>query len=451
MTDAARVARLWRRVWHAFDGLAEDSLWGGALDALAVLSSVLTFFLLNRSLTQENYGALFGLYAVVAPLGSLTFAGPGLAVLQRRLRYKEEPSEILRSILSLTLTVGIATSSTALILGLLFIELTTIEIILIITSELLVSSTIFVCSRLVQAAVGYPAMVRVKMVVVVLKTTTVVGLFAMDALTIRNMAATYLLSYSCYLIWLLSRRLPSIGYEVRLGRPSTNVIRSSAVFAVPMAASSLQLDGDKFALNVFGFSADAGLYGAAYRVVQLGSLPLRVLGQAAFHRFLPDDGDSPGHHLRKSARLTAFMFVVGVFTAAALYFALPLLSFLFSEEFAEAENIVPWLVLFIPLVALSGTPMNGLLGLGRAKERAAVYLSSAGVAIVLYFLLIPGRGWEGAVIATISSELYLAIASWATIIHYQRVADRRRVQSPPSPERSSPGHRYSAPVTDQVR
>lgn len=426
-----RLRRAFARVWGAFDGLAEDTLWAGLLDVAAVLSAMFSFILLQQTLTRASYGALFGMYAVVSPLGSLTFAGPGLAVLQRRMRYGEDLNDILRSIMSLTLMIGTVMSVIAITLGLVFIDLSTAEIVLLVVAELFASSTIFVCSRLVQAAVSYPAMVRVKLVLVLLKTLSVGGLYLTGQLTVRNLAACYLISYSTYVTWLLTRRLPSIGYRIRLGRPSRNVLRSTAVFAVPMAASNLQLDGDKFALNVFNFSADAGLYGAAYRVVALGALPLRVVGQAAFHRFLPDDATSPGHHLRKAARLTGFMFCLGVATALAIYLASPLLDYLFVGEFDEAREIVPWLLFFIPLIALSGTPLNGLLGLGRAKERAAIYLSSAMVSLLLYGLLIPGRGWPGAVMATIGSEVYLAVASWVAIFHYQRVADRQRAAAPP--------------------
>jgi len=420
-----QLRRAFARVWGAFDGLAEDTLWAGVLDVAAVMSAVFSFVLLQQALNPASYGALFGLYALVSPLGSLTFAGPGLAVIQRRIRYEEDLNEILRSILSLTFMIGLATSVVAATLAVIFIDLTTLEILLIVASELLASSTIFVCSRLVQAAVSYPAMVRVKLVVVALKTLAVGGLYAFGILNVRNLAVCYLLFYSLYLVWLLTRRLPAIGYTVQLGRPSNSALRSTAVFAVPMAASNLQLDGDKFALNVFNFSADAGLYGAAYRVVSLGSLPLRVIGQAAFHRFLPDNAINSGHHMRKAARLTAFMFGVGVVTAGSIYLASPLLDYLFFGEFEEAKDIVPWLLFFIPLIALSGTPMNGLLGLGRAKERAAIYLSSAAVSLLLYAVLIPGRGWPGAVIATIGSEVYLAIASWIAIFHYQRIADQK--------------------------
>lgn len=415
---------LWARLWGAFDGLAADTIWGGLHDAFALVASMTSFLLLQQALSQAGYGALFGLYGLVGPLGSLTFAGPGLALLQRRFRYRQDPDEILRSFLSMTLVLGLGTSALAIGVAVVFIELTFVEIALVVAAELFANATIVVCARLVHAVVGYPAMVRVRLIVILLRLISVVGLYSLDALTIRNLAASYLVMYSGYVVWLLTRRLPAAGYRVALEWPTMRTTRSSAVFAVPLAASSLQQDGDKFALNAFDYGAEAGLYGAAYRIVHLGGMPLRVIAAAAFHRFLPDDAVGSSHHLRKSARLTAFMFLVGLLTAIAIYAALPIVDLLLSDEFAEAREIVPWLLPFLPLIALSGTPMNGLLGLGRAKERAAIFLSSAAVSVTLYVALIPGGGWRGAVAATIGSELYLAVASWVAIVYYQRLADR---------------------------
>lgn len=420
---------VWSRLWGAFDGLAGDTVWGGIHDGFALVASMTSFVLLQQALSQAGYGALFGLYGLVGPLGSLTFAGPGLALLQRRFRHGQDPDEILRSFLSMTLAIGMATSALAVGVALIFIELSPTEIALVVAAELFANATIIVCARLVHAVLGYPAMVRVRLVVILIRLVSVVGLYVFDVLTIRNLAGSYLILYTAYVIWLLTRRLPAAGYRVALERPTLRTAKSSAVFAVPLAASSLQQDGDKFALNAFNYTEEAGLYGAAYRIVHLGGMPLRVISAAAFHRFLPDDAVGSAHHLRKSARLTAFMFLVGLLTAVAIYIALPVLELLLSDNFAEARDIVPWLLPFLPLIALSGTPMNGLLGLGRAKERAAIFLSSAAVSVTLYVAFIPAGGWRGAVAATIGSELYLAVASWVAIVYYQRLADRERAEA----------------------
>lgn len=432
---------LFRRVWRAFDGLAEDTLWAGMHDLYAALAAMVSFLLLQRVLQDTEYGAFFGLYGIIGPLGSLTFAGPGLALLQRWYRHNQPHDEILKSFLSLTLTVGVLSAVFAFVVGLIFINLTPLEIALVIASELLATSTIFVCAWLVQIAAGFPAMTRVKMGMVTLKLIAVGGLWLTDSLSIRNLAASYVVLYSGYVAWLVLVRLPAAGYHFRLGAPPADAFRSSAVFAVPMMASSIQLDGDKFVLNAFNQEADAGQYGAAFRIILLGALPLRVLGQAAFHRFLPAGEDVDGYSLRRVVRLTAFMFGVGVTLSVMFYLAGPLVDLLLDDEFDEANSIVRWLLLFLPLLALSEIPLNGLLSLGRAKERAAVYLSSSFFSVVMYLLLIPGRGWEGAVMATIIAELYLVAAAWIAVFYYQRRADSDRA------ERLSPS---APPTTDGI-
>jgi O-antigen/teichoic acid export membrane protein len=418
-----------RRLWGAFDGLANDVMWSAALDVMAVFAALLSFTLFQLALPVESYGSYAGLYGLATTFSAITYSGPGLALIQRRVRFGDDLDDIQASFLSLALVAGVVSTVLAVGLSKLLIDLSWLEILLVTASELFANSIILVCSWLVQAAVDFPAMIRVRMGAVVLKLIAVPALYFTGSLTILNLGAAYLVLYGLFALWLIFVHLPAVGYNLSFGRPSPEAVRSSGEFAVPLAASQIQLDGDKVALNAFNLEFDAGLYAAAYRVVLLGTLPLRVIGQAAFHRFLPegDDGRS-GYHLRRSARLTAFMFAIGCVVAGAIYGVLrlaePLIDVLIQDEYAGAKDIIPWLILFIPLMAISSTPTNGLLGLGRTKERAAVYLSSALLSVVLYIALIPGRGWEGAVIATLASEAYLAVASWAAMVYYQRLHDR---------------------------
>lgn len=433
------VRTLLNRFWTAFDGLAEDTMWAGAHDLYASVVAMASFLMLQLVLPAEQYGAFFGLYGILTPLGSLTFAGPGLALLQRWYRYRQPRNEILTSFLSLTLLVGTVSSAVAIVVGLIFIELTPVEIVLIVLSELLATSTIFVCSWLIQIADDFPAMTRVKMGAVTLKLMAVVGLTVVGQLSIRNLAAAYLALYTLYVIWLLAGRLPRAGYQIRLQRPPVDAFRSSAVFAVPMVASGIQTDGDKFVLNAFDLRADAGQYGAAFRIISLGAMPLRVVAQATFYRFLPEAPSDDGANLRRVAHLTGLLFALGVGISFTLYLARPVIDLLLVDEYNQAITIVGWLLLFLPLTALGVGPTNGLLSIGRVRERAAVYLSSSAVSVVLYLLLIPGRGWEGAVAATLLAELYLVVAAWATLIYYQRKPASDAAPARPSMEPSSDG------------
>ncbi|MEL7155973.1 MAG: polysaccharide biosynthesis C-terminal domain-containing protein, partial [Actinomycetota bacterium] len=342
---------------------------------------------------------------------------------QRLLGEGDEPDAAFRSFLSLSLLAGLATTAVAIPLGIATLPLTPVEVTLIVGTEILTVAVVFLSGIAVQASSGFPAAIRVKGAVIPMRLGVLLLLWQFDALTIRNLAAGFGLCFSLYGVYLLKIHLPKHGYRPSLGRPSRLSIRSSFMFSAPMGASKLQTDADKYLLNLFRHNADAGLYGAAYRMVLLGTLPLLALETAAFQRFLPKGDGRPGLHLRRSVRMATLMFVASVAVSGALFLLLPWFDFLFAAEFKEAMDIVPWLLLLIPLISTSGTPLNGLLGLGLPDKRMWVYISAAAVSLVLYFSLIPAFSWEGALIATIVSEVYLSIAGWATLWHYQRRSD----------------------------
>jgi O-antigen/teichoic acid export membrane protein len=417
-------AGVWHKLWGAFDGLAVDTLWSGVHDFTQMITALTSFLLLQNVLEVEQYGAYAGLYGLLGTLGAMAFAGAGLALLQRLLGERDEPDTTLQAFLSLTLVLGVAGSLIVVVVGPIWLALTVTEIALLVIAELLCAGIVFVTAMLVQAASGFPAATRVKLVLIVLRLVVAVSLYVTGNLTIRNLAAGFCSLFAVYAIYLLLFHLPKHGYEVTFGRPGPLAIRSTTMFSIPMGAARLQTDGDKFLLNVFGFGFDAGLYGAAYRILQLGTLPLLALDTAAFQRFLPQGDGERGLHWRRATKLCSLMLVASCVVAVAAYLALPLLDFLFNDKYKEAIDIVPWLLLVMPLIATSNTPMNGLLGLGLPGKRMMVYLSSALVSVVLYLVLIPLLGWVGALIATLISEIYLSAAGWASLWYYQRQADR---------------------------
>ncbi len=448
-----------RRVWTAFDGLAADTLWGGSFDLFMLLTTMLTFLLLQKVISLEQYGSYVALYAIVGPIGSIVWAGPGLALLQRRLHDGSEVNTTVASFLSLTLFLGSILGFLAIGYASVIIDdLSTLTISLIVASELLGMSVISIVGMSVQSTSGYPAFIRVKFGAMLIKFSVIVGLAGIDstiaadggrlkpsipfiekteALTIQNLGIAYAILYSAYALWLVFIHLPRHNQKYRLTLPHRSDWKASAAFGMPMSVASMQENGDKVVLKQFGYDTDAGLYGAAYRLVLLGTMPLRVLDEAAFRRFLPDDPTLPGLHLRRARNYSAFKFGVSIVVAGLIIAALPIFeALLLDDEFKEASKMLPWLTLFIPLIALSGAPMNGLLGLGRSVERAYVFIGSGLFSIVLYLIFIPPFGWRGAVGATVLSELFLAIASWVAIIHYQRKADRERppVEAEPTGE-----------------
>ena len=111
VSDGQASRRPWSRLWHAFDGLATDTLWSGAHDFGQLLAAFTSFGLLIRVLEVEEYGAYLGLYGLLGAFGAVSFAGVGLAALQRLVGEGDDPDLTLRSFLSLTILIGGASTT----------------------------------------------------------------------------------------------------------------------------------------------------------------------------------------------------------------------------------------------------------------------------------------------------------------------------------------------------
>ena len=72
-----------------------------------------------------------------------------------------------------------------------------------------------------------------------------------------------------------------------------------------------------------------------------------------------------------------------------IFVCTPLISVILGDDFAKAEAIVPWLLPFLPLTAVSNAPSNGLLGLGKLGVRFGIYAAGALVSLTLYITMIP--------------------------------------------------------------
>jgi len=427
-------AGVWSKARNAFDGLAQDTLWSATHDLLQLVTSLTSFILLSSVLPLATYGAYVGLYGLLGTFGALSYSGIGLAALQRLIGEGDDSNRSLRSFLTLGVMLGGLVALVATMAGGLTLSLALVEIAALAVVELVAVAVILLSTNLIQAASGFAAATKVQIPVPVFRLGVVTGLYSVGQLSIANLVAGLLATMGAYAVVVLLVILPRHGFVVELGRPGSTALKSSAMFAIPMGASRLQTDGDKWLLNAFGFEAQAGLYGAAYRVIMLGTLPLLALDRAAFQRFLPRDEGQPGVHWQRATRMGLLMVGSSIVVALIMWAALPLIInlILHDEQYKPAAAIVPWLLPLIPLIATSNSPMNGLLGLGRVQQRMSIYLAAAVVSVSLYLILIPRMGWRGAAVATFISEVFLSTLSWSALWLYQRRADDAHARLQPS-------------------
>jgi O-antigen/teichoic acid export membrane protein len=103
--------------------------------------------------------------------------------------------------------------------------------------------------------------------------------------------------------------------------------------------------------------------------------------------------------------------------------AAPLITLIVGDEFQGSVTIVRWLAPLVLLRALAIFPLNGLMGLGFARLRTALLLTTAALSLVLYIALVPLWQWKGAAVGTLIGEGALAALAWAFLIRLQRRHD----------------------------
>lgn len=410
---------------NRFRSLGVDTVWMMAQDGLMVLVSLLSFTLIVHAFGPGEYGAYIGAYGIIAPLTGLAWNGVALTVLQRARQEGRDPSEVARNGFSMTFIVGSFSSVLAVTLANLLVpSLTVPEIIFLVVSELVGTAPIALSGALLQSTDGIPAAAKVRITMGLLRATVLVALFATGNLTILSLGITVSIVFVSYAAWLITVRLPRSGVHVRLGRPSADYAKTAFAFAVPIVAASVQMDSDKTALNFYGHEKTAGLYGAAFRLVQFAALPINSVEGVAFHRFLDSDADERGQQVRRAAKSGAVTFTLSILAAGAMYFLAPLLIHIAGDQFGGSVTMVRWLLLWLPVYALSTAPINGLMGLGRLGVRAAVLIASGIVSVACYIAFVPTLTWRGGLIGTIAGEMFVVVVGWIALVHYQRVHDR---------------------------
>ncbi len=400
-----------------------DSAWSAISDLTTLVASTVSFLLLGRSLGPERYGAYVGMFAVIAPLGGSLLGALPLAILQRVLRDEVSPSTIASRYLRLTSVASVIAGVAAVIIGSFIVDLSLAERAFLAVGEIGGASMVFITTAAIQSVRGFGASARLRACLAALRLAGLGVLLLGGWISILGVGivnSIVNLAFGSFIVIVL---LPRVGIRLHRADDVTGELGLSAVLAAPIASNLLQTDGDKAVLNAVGRTEEAGLYGAAFRIVMFGLTPLRSLDSALFQRFLPSGDGVRGDHLRRALDYTRLSLPLACLLAVGLLIVSPMLEIVLGEEFAESVPMVRWLALFLPLSSISTAPNNGLLGLGRAGLRAGIYGASSVVSVGCYLALIDGMGWRGALIGTLVGEVVLGALGWIGLIHYQGQAD----------------------------
>ena len=167
---------------------------------------------------------------------------------------------------------------------------------------------------------------------------------------------------------------------------------------------------DRFFIQHYHGLADSGLYGIAFRYSQIVIVAVFAfrLGWAPWHYpWLNTD-----KHPKMVARgATYYFFVIGFLVVVAAVWIRPVFELILPEDFREASRAVAPLALAAMATGAHRIFKVGIAVKKRMRLMAPLAVIAAGIAIGLYFLLIPPFSFVGAAWATVA-----ALAAFALMV-----------------------------------
>jgi O-antigen/teichoic acid export membrane protein len=198
-------------------------------------------------------------------------------------------------------------------------------------------------------------------------------------------------------------------------------------FSFSLSSSSISVynDIDKTFLAGAGNLYAAGIYSAAYRIIDVATVPIYAIYTAATPRFFREGERGIGDALILANRLLRRTVPYGIAIALVLFAVSPLLPYLFGPSFRGSVEAMRWLCLLPLIRGLHYAWGTTITGSSSQWYRTSTQLGAAMANLILNALLIPRWSWRGAAIASLFTDAGLAAASWI-VVQYLRAKRNAR-------------------------
>ena len=413
--------KLFRGEWARISGssLARNASWMMAGQGANLLLQAIYFAVLGRLLGSTQYGILIGAYALTYLLTTFSAMGSGtLLVRYVSVNHIQFPVYwgavlVMTSGFSLLLIVGA--------------QLAAPHILNSASASLVLIAGIgnCLCNELTRnAAMVFQAFERMKISASLNTASNFARACAATWMFVFvHHATAYQWAVVAVAVSALSALASVVAVTVAYGWPRLSLrlilqgVPEGFGYSFAGSASSVYNDIDKTMLSHYGMNLANGIYGFAYRVIDVATSPMLALRDAAVPRFFRDGHTNPMELRKLTEKLTRRAGLGMLFMAGALYVAAPLIPLLLGSSFAQSVQAVRWLCLIPAFRAIHQMSGCAVMGLGKQTYRTIAQLTVAGFNLSLNVFWIPAYGWRGAAASSLLSDGLLAALSWGLLVY----------------------------------
>ena len=165
----------------------------------------------------------------------------------------------------------------------------------------------------------------------------------------------------------------------------------------------------------------AGVYAAAYRLIDVAFIPVRALLSATLPGFFRAGAGGLQASMRYGKRMLMKVLPYSLFAFAACMIGAPLVPHILGRQYAEVTEALRWLALLPILKTVQFFIADSLTGAGHQGTRALTQVGVAVFNVLINLWIIPAHGWRGAAWSSIASDGLLAL-SLLLVVTYLRGA-----------------------------
>ena len=405
-------------------GLAKDTLWMLCSKLFNVVMQAAYFIIVARLLGKENYGSFIAITATASIVFPFVALGSEHLLVKNVSTNRETFSTYWgNSLLLLTVNGALCSIVLLLISRLLFPQdIPWGAILLILLADL-------ICLALLD--LGFKSLMATNMV----NKTAQLGILStcsklLAALVLAVFFTNPTVATWGYLYFASSAIMATItillvNKMVGLPRPILSELKSNITqglyFSISTSANNINANLDKSMLGKLASVGAAGIYGSAYRFIDVGNVPLFALSGATYTRFFQHGASGIRGSLSFAKRLLPILTLYAIASVVGYWLLAPYIPLILGDEYREAVEALLWLSPLPAIAAFQYLAADTLTGSGKQKARSIVQVSAAIINVLLNIWLIPLFSWKGAAYATLISDSLRLLSLWVIVfLIYQR-------------------------------
>jgi O-antigen/teichoic acid export membrane protein len=408
------------------EGLVRDATHLSIAQGLRLFIQAAYFVLIARSLGPDSYGTFVTLVAMAGVLGPFSGMGTPNLFIKNVRSGKREAAVCWGNGLLLTVLSG-TLFSVLMVATKYIVHLSTGLFGLVIVC---ISDLIFVKVTEL-AAFGFAASNRMKdtsILTVIVSLLRLIGIGVMvvvlHKVSLQQWTLVYLLTSVLGTLYVLFK-----GTQL-WGRPRIQLtalredVGEGVFFSIGSSATTVYNDIDKVMLSKLSDFASTGIYGAAYRIIDVSMSPVRSLVGAAYPEFFRRGVNGMTATYRYARSLISKSIIFGAVTFFGLWLCAPVLPHILGHQYEAAIPALRWLALIPFLRCIHVFLGDALSGAGFQRTRTGIQVFIALVNVGLNLLILPRYSWRGAAWTSLGCDAMLMGLFWTAVLYHVRQESR---------------------------